>query len=284
MNSLPEGIPFLSDYQSLQTTAWYTDIARFAAEFSDSNRGSLTEFRKTWVPQPMLQWSRRWEYPFVFSRLSRLSRLHNSSPGPVHIVDAGSGLTFFPFWLTEKFETARVTCLDYDQRLARGFKNLSAERGADVSFIACDMRSCGLPSESVDWLYCISVLEHTDDYESVVKEFQRILKPGGKFILTFDICPDGAADISTAKAHALLDVIAKFFDFTDGFEFHPALDSGLNDLGKILTTSWAAEQQPNSLPWMFPVLSAIKSSLRRGKLRLRLNLTCYCCELTRKPI
>ena len=41
-----------------------------------------------------------------------------------------------------------------------------------------------LPDSSIDAIVCISVLEHIFDYEKAMKELERVLKPGGKLLLT----------------------------------------------------------------------------------------------------
>jgi ubiquinone/menaquinone biosynthesis C-methylase UbiE len=50
-----------------------------------------------------------------------------------------------------------------------------------------------LCNNEVDTIYCISVLEHIkiDTVKEVFREFRRILKPGGRVVLTMDITMDG---------------------------------------------------------------------------------------------
>lgn len=48
-----------------------------------------------------------------------------------------------------------------------------------------DIASLPIPDGFFDVITCTEVLEHVIDYESVIKELRRILKPGGYLILTF---------------------------------------------------------------------------------------------------
>jgi len=84
--------------------------------------------------------------------------------------------------------------------------NLSPEsvvRRSNVSYIYGDLRNTILKNECFDEIVCISTLEHVgmnntmlyskntrfnecrlDDYQNVIKEFQRLLKPGGRLFIT----------------------------------------------------------------------------------------------------
>ena len=50
--------------------------------------------------------------------------------------------------------------------------------------IVSDILSIPLNNESVDVILCSEVLEHVPDPAKVIIEFQRLLKPGGKLIIT----------------------------------------------------------------------------------------------------
>lgn len=47
-----------------------------------------------------------------------------------------------------------------------------------------DMTDSGLPSESYDIVVSVEVLEHVEEDEKFVNEVSRVLKPGGRFIMT----------------------------------------------------------------------------------------------------
>ncbi len=65
-------------------------------------------------------------------------------------------------------------------------------------------------SEEFDIAFCISVLEHTRNYEKVIREIWRVLKVGGLLILTFhafDVSLDGSASIPLTDAQKLLETL-----------------------------------------------------------------------------
>ena len=52
------------------------------------------------------------------------------------------------------------------------------------------LQATKLASGIYDAVACVSVLEHTRDYAAGVAEFRRVLKNGGRLLLTFDISLD----------------------------------------------------------------------------------------------
>ncbi len=59
------------------------------------------------------------------------------------------------------------------------------ERRSNVETILTgDMTCSGLPDETFDLVVSVEVLEHVEEDERFVSEIARVLKPGGKFIMT----------------------------------------------------------------------------------------------------
>jgi SAM-dependent methyltransferase len=50
--------------------------------------------------------------------------------------------------------------------------------------LLCDVTALGFRDGSLDGLICSEVLEHVPDYPAAIREITRVLKPGGKLILT----------------------------------------------------------------------------------------------------
>jgi len=141
-----------------------------------------------------------------------------------------------------------------------------------------------LPYER-DWfdaIYCISVLEHTSNYSEIIDEFRRILRPGGKLVITFDISLDGTRDVSVENAEGLINSLIDKFISDEGFS--PDWKSQL-DLTDLFTTLVAKDMDPRLLPWKLPSLFYKLRSILAGK---RLNtwpppLTVFCLTLA-KPL
>ncbi len=52
----------------------------------------------------------------------------------------------------------------------------------------CDIASIPAPDASFDAILCVEVFEHIPNPEEALREFERLLKPGGKLILTAPFC------------------------------------------------------------------------------------------------
>ena len=54
--------------------------------------------------------------------------------------------------------------------------------------VICPATALGFDDNIFDTAFCTQVLEHVYDHHTLVKEANRVLKPGGKFILTVPFC------------------------------------------------------------------------------------------------
>ena len=68
----------------------------------------------------------------------------------------------------------------------RYFENIIIQDYVDVSGvdICCDAKSIPLDSNSIDLCLLTQVLEHTKDFQDVINECYRVLKPGGFILIT----------------------------------------------------------------------------------------------------
>jgi SAM-dependent methyltransferase len=203
-----DGFPDLASHASLVASQQFADMDTFSCNFLTRHRQGMGYYRLRWGGNPLRNWSRQWEYPFVFESISKYAARKS---GPLKILDAGSGVTFFPWLLQARLEQAEVSCCDYDARLAAIYDGINGREYAPVAFSRADMAHLPYQDASFDVIYCISVLEHTRNYPEIVSEFQRVLKPGGLLVLTFDVSIDGMHEISLEDSDALLDVVGARF-------------------------------------------------------------------------
>lgn len=267
--SLPAGVPARDDYYQLLKSDLFRQIEECSDKFLRDH--SFLKDQYSWVKDPFHQWSRQWEYPFVFSSI--VSRITEQSQNSIRILDAGSGITFFPYLLAETVSGSNVTCCDADQALAPLFEQVNHSRKTDnVRFDAVDLRSLPYSSSSFDVAYCISVLEHTRDYADIVREFARVIAPGGVLVLSFDLALDGVSNICCEEAELLLASLKT--------HFYGPQDTHLceQDYSSAVTAVGMGEVDKNLLPWRYPRLSLIKSAMAKRKLpkALSKNLTVYC--------
>lgn len=130
----------------------------------------------------MTTWSKVWEYPWLwFNALASIDWRGK------HVIDLGSELSPMPWYLATL--GARVTLIETDRRWSHLWKLLAPGLNVDWRIIA-DER---IPAEtaSADVVTSFSVIEHQPDKAAAVAEVLRVLKPGGLFAVSFDICqPD----------------------------------------------------------------------------------------------
>jgi ubiquinone/menaquinone biosynthesis C-methylase UbiE len=126
----------------------------------------------------------------------------------VIILDAGSGCTFFPYYVTHNFQNCHVYCIDNDESLSSNFEKIDNSRGR-VEFSVDDLSSLKFKNDSFDIIYCISVLEHTKETHKMISEFKRVLKNNGLLVLTFDISLDNRSRIPIVEATELVEFLGK---------------------------------------------------------------------------
>jgi SAM-dependent methyltransferase len=255
---LRSGIPSTEDYESLVEHPFFRDIERFSSVFLSENHDALKDYRRKWVDDPLHQWSRQWEYPFV---LGLLIEEAGRRPGrALRVLDAGSGVTFFPHLVASRLG-ATVACVDYDPALTGIFAGLRGEAIQHVTFSVGDLHRLTAPVGSIDAICCISVLEHTRDYQEIIREFRRVLAPAGLLVVTFDISRDGRTDIAPAEAERLLEALAR--------EFDPVDPGAAGDIAgrmarpDLVTTGSVRKLRPELLPWKATAPSGLRGRVAR---------------------
>lgn len=78
-------------------------------------------------------------------------------------------------------DTQNMLNLGINERITAQVKN---RRSNIETYIFGDMTRSGLPDEAFDLVVSVEVLEHVEEDERFVSEVARVLKPGGKFIMT----------------------------------------------------------------------------------------------------
>lgn len=270
--ALQAGIPTVASYNRLVKSEFFLKIETFSNDFLKTNCQYLLDYGRRWVPDPLHQWSRQWEYPFVVDRVSEYINTDRTSHR-VSILDAGSGVTFLPYYITSSFENVRVCCCDYNPSFGAVFSKINAQYEAPVEFYPEDIRTLPFKDDSFDIVYCVSVLEHIENFETPIKEFKRVLKRDGMLIVTFDISLDGLSKIPVKEAEELIDTLHGYF--TPVHQPKPLSEMLKSE---IVTTEYIRKRNRELLPWRRSISTTLKAllGLRRPKFKY---LTFYCDSL-----
>jgi len=264
-------------YHRLPEMPEYRELEVASQSFLARHPATLAHYR--WVRDPFHQWSRRWEYPFVYNALAK--HMQEAGRGPRVLLDAGSGITFFPYFLVQRWKECEVLCCDADSTLADLYQTTSMKEGIGerVRFRQADLRQLPYGDVSVDMAYSVSVLEHTDDYGEIVSQLARVVRPGGLLVLSFDIGLDGVSRMSLSAADALMNVLDRYFETNTKSVLSREVRAS-----DVLTSDEIGRDAPESLPWRYPRLSLLKAAFAARRLPSALNkrLTCYCGAFVRR--
>ncbi len=125
--------------------------------------------------------SKRWEYPWALERAEL-------APDD-RILDAGCGASVFPPYLAR--QGYRTEALDLVEPGPPGGGRLG------VGYVRGDLERLPFSDGSFDVVFCISVLEHLAEeaMKGALGELARVLRPGGRLLLTTDFYADADAEL-----------------------------------------------------------------------------------------
>ncbi len=247
--SLEPGSPRLDKYNDLLNSKLFRELEKFSENFIQDMPNHLSDLY--WKKQPLDSLhtiNRQWEYPFVIYSLAKW-RTGSTDKDPEkspRLIDFGSGFTFFPWLISQN--GWEIACIDRDASLQGLFA--SVEKQSNIRLDIVDDNKLPYPNDFFDAAIAVSVLEHTEQHEQIIIELNRVLRPGGILIITFDISLDNKTNITIPKAKELLRTTEKIF------HADAALTKVMSELDLVkdhpeifLTTDWARRLAPELLPW-----------------------------------
>lgn len=109
----------------------------------------------------------------------------DAQPGQV-CVDLGCGRGRDALHLAGRVgPTGRVYGLDASPKMIAAARERAAEQGVThVTFLECPLEALALPDASADWVVSNCALNHASDKARVWREIHRVLKPGGRFVVS----------------------------------------------------------------------------------------------------
>lgn len=121
-----------------------------------------------------------WVVHVVQAAVNDLDRLIPArKPSYPVVLDAGcgQGKAFKP--LIEHFAPERLIGVDAEEACLRLARKEAALESVPIDLHQGDLAALGLPDASVDLLFCHQTLHHLTQQEAALREFHRVLKPGG---------------------------------------------------------------------------------------------------------
>jgi len=114
-------------------------------------------------------------------RVKWIEETLKKTPAGLTILDAGAGESQF-----KKFcDHLKYIAQDFGQYSGEGNVGLQTGTWDNTKLdIVSDILSIPLPDHSVDAIMCTEVLEHIPDPLGAIKEFNRLVKPGGYLLIT----------------------------------------------------------------------------------------------------
>lgn len=101
------------------------------------------------------------------------------------ILEPGCGTGFITGAIAERFPLCSITAIDISPDMLRKAQSfLKSER---VRFICADAHKTGLPGEFFTSILCFNCFPHFDNKTKVLREFHRLLSPGGRLFVVHSI-------------------------------------------------------------------------------------------------
>lgn len=95
------------------------------------------------------------------------------------IVDVGCGWGRSFRLLAEQFAPQRLIGIDVEGAMLRQARATVAQQGLKVELMQGDTAALPLPDQSADIVFCHQTFHHLVDQATALREFRRVLKPGG---------------------------------------------------------------------------------------------------------
>lgn len=206
------GLAALTDLQTPEWREIFECLEKEQREFLKHE----TKYRSPeyiWPRDPLHTWSRVWEYPYIYYHIKKLRKMFNDNITP-KVIDFGCGVTFFPFMVAKL--GYNVLCIDRDpvcrRDILKAIQYIDYNPG-ELNFIRTTDNKLPFKNEEIDVIYSISVFEHIKNFDEILSEISRILKPNGLFLLTVDIDLRGDARLNKNDYKELVNYLYQYFNF-----------------------------------------------------------------------
>lgn len=116
---------------------------------------------------------------FEFKKFNELLHLYDINLQGKTILDAGCGSGFSTYLLEQEYSPSELLAFD----LMESQINLAIQRKLKAHFFIGNITKIDVPDEKFDAVFVFGVLHHVPAWRDAIKEFSRVLKPGGVLLL-----------------------------------------------------------------------------------------------------
>ena len=124
-----------------------------------------------------------WTVHVLERALKDLQRLLPATYSCDTILDVGCGWGRSLGMLDRVFSPRRLIGIDSDPQMTRASAWQAERVGVNAEILLMNASALSLPDDSVDMIFCHQTLHHIVAQEAALREFYRVLKPGGLFLL-----------------------------------------------------------------------------------------------------
>ena len=143
---LRPGIPRISELDQLKQTETYRGPSDFNTAFL-ARHHDVAKYGRHWGNDPFKLWSRAGNIHLPQRLLDFAQRPENIGRN-LKFMDAGSGVTFFPYYICSKHPSAQFVCVDYDPTYTAMFDAINRAESAQVRLCRRRCKNCRWPMVS----------------------------------------------------------------------------------------------------------------------------------------
>ena len=119
-------------------------------------------------------------YTHVLTRaLNDLQRLLEPGSTYADILDVGCGRGKSSCLLSDRFQPQSIVALEADAALLRSVPTTTKRCKCKIDLLHASATDIPVPDASFDLVFCHQTFHHIADQESAIREFFRVLRPGG---------------------------------------------------------------------------------------------------------
>ena len=99
-----------------------------------------------------------------------------------NVLDAGTGTGRHAIYLAHQGK--RVSAIDFNEKMLSKAKEKARNEGLTIDFRLEDLTALSFSDNTFDLVICALTLAHVENLAVPLKEFMRVLRPGGNLIIT----------------------------------------------------------------------------------------------------